>query len=195
MKKLNLKSYKLRWMLSLVALLLVTNSFAHQQREAYTTLSFNQQSGLLEVTHRVLIHDAEHILAQLVEHKKLGLSSDLVNDRRSQRVFAEYIESSFSVADNKEKPLALRMIGFEVEEKFLWVYQESLAPSDGGLLIKHSAMQEFWPDHINHINVERNGEVQSIRLKKSDLDQWRLVSLPNLEKAEQNRKGIELGQE
>lgn len=161
----------------LLVCLLTKVSLAHQQREAYTTVVLNNKNATVEVMHRVLLHDAEHIFPHLVDYKKLGLSLDLLSDKRSQRVLADYIKSSFALADGDQKPLPLNLVGFEVEGKFLWVYQESSSLINDALFVKYSAMQEFWSDHINHINVESGREVQSIRLEKSDINNWQLLTL------------------
>ncbi len=166
------------------AVLFVFSSFvafslqAHQQKEAYITLLFNSNSNHLEVSHRFLVHDAEHIFSQLYDTQKLNLSGNLLQDERSQAAFAAYVEAHFQLADEAHQPLALELVGFETDNKFLWVYQETAIPLTNTLNVKHTALHDLWPSQTNHINVEINGEVRSVRLQKRDSQNWRSIKLP-----------------
>jgi len=146
--------------------------YAHQQNEAYITLLFNEQSGNLEVSHRFLIHDAEHVLDFLFNE-----NNDLSTDLKTQERFAGYIQNNFSLAGNNEKVFTLNTVGSEVDGKFFWVYQEMLIPKVSSLKIKHSALQEVLPEQINHINIEKLNVVRSVRLDKSDKDHWKIINL------------------
>jgi len=162
-------------LLFFAAFTLASNSFAHQQKEAYITLLFSKNTGKLEVAHRFLLHDAEHIFSQLFDLKQLGFSADLLNDTQSQAAFASYVETHFELASSTLENLPLSSVGYEVEGKYLWVYQETPIPNGIELNIRHSALHELWPDQINHINVERDGKVRSIRLRKADANRWHLI--------------------
>jgi len=151
---------------------------AHQQKEAYITLLFNQSSGNLEVSHRFLIHDAEHIFAEIFDVKALNLTGDLLTDERTQVAFAAYIETHFALANSAKTPLPLNSVGYEVEGKYLWVYQETPIPNTESLLVKHSALHDLWPSQINHINVNINGQIRSLRLQKRDGTKWHSIALP-----------------
>ena len=49
---------KLRYFIAvLMGVLMVNPLFAHQQKEAYITLLFNERSSLIEVSHRFSLHD------------------------------------------------------------------------------------------------------------------------------------------
>ncbi len=164
---------------ALVALLLSTPStHAHQQKEAYITLLFNDKTGNLEISHRFLIHDAEHIFARLFDTKALELSGDLLSDEPTQLAFAAYVETQFALADANTKVLPLESVGYEVDGKHFWVYQETAIPRTDELKIKHSALHELWPSQTNHINVEVAGAISSLRLQKRDSSDWRSIKLP-----------------
>lgn len=178
MKIAPLTTLVLKLYLALALSAVAFSGLAHQQKEAYITLLFNPNSGNLEVSHRFLIHDAEHIFAQLYDTKKLGLSGDLLSDERSQAAFAAYVEAHFKLADEEKRPLSLDSIGYEVDGKFLWVYQETPAPQTNLLHVKHSALHDLWPSQINHVNLERDGKVSSVRLQKRDSQNWRSIKLP-----------------
>lgn len=151
---------------------------AHQQKEAYITLLFNKNSGNLEVSHRFLVHDAEHVFAKLFDIEKLNLSGDLLSDERTQAAFAVYVNTHFSLADADKVELKLNSLGYEVEGKHFWLYQETQIPQTTELNIKHTALHDIWHKQVNHINVEMNGKVTSARLHKQSGSSWRSIKLP-----------------
>ena len=151
--------------------------FAHQQKEAYITLLFNQNTGRLEISHRFFIHDAEHIVVQLKESKGQEKSVDFISNNFAQSEFASYVEQRFKLAGENLRALPLNSVGYEIDGKYFWVYQETDIPDSSKLNIKHSAMQELWPAHINHINVETSMGVYSVRLGETDIHRWRTIPI------------------
>mgnify|MGYP000518901695 CR=1 FL=1 len=152
-------------------------SEAHQQKEAYITLLFNDRSGNLEVSHRFLLHDAEHGLALILQG-----AGDLSVDLGTQKRFANYVQQHFSVRDSADTPLTLSTVGHEVDGKYFWVYQEMTIPKTTQLKLKHSALHELWPSQTNHINVEKDGWVKSVRLQKADSKRWQSIKLTHATK-------------
>ncbi|WP_371373325.1 DUF6702 family protein [Thalassotalea aquiviva] len=145
--------------------------FAHQQKEAYTTVLFNDRTGNIEVSHRFYLHDAEHALGKTL--KKQG---DLYASRETQQDFANYIQQQFRLADDKQRLLPLGSVGFEVEGKFFWVYQEIAKPDHiNGVYIQMRALQDVWPGQINQINVDHGGKTRSVRLSINDT--WQKISI------------------
>jgi len=146
-----------------LTLLMSCSLAAHQQKEAYTTILFNQRAETLEIHHRFYLHDAEHALKE-----STGESLDLSHDAASQQRFADYLVSHFKLKVD-ELDLRLEVVGFETEGKYFWVYQETSLPVEiDSLHVAMSALQEVWASQINHINVERNGRVSSARLSADD---------------------------
>jgi hypothetical protein len=151
---------------------LLSSSYAHQQKEAYITLLFNERTGNLEISHRFLLHDAEHGLALILEG-----AGDLTTDSVTQERFATYVQQNFSLRNADAKPLELSTVGHEVAGKYFWIYQEAPTPKTANIKIKHSALHELWPSQTNHINVEKDGWVKSVRLQKVDAKRWHSISL------------------
>jgi hypothetical protein len=150
---------------------LVTDAaHAHQQKEAYISVLFHQRTGNLEISHRFLIHDAEHVLDSLFTG-----DNDLATSPKTRRRFASYVEQHFALSSNQQNELSLTTVGHEVEGKYFWVYQETLIPEGSSLSVKHSALQEVWPSQVNHVNVEKDGWVRSARLAKGH--NWQHISL------------------
>lgn len=133
----------------LLAVALSASANAHQIKSALTTVLFNRNSGNLEVMHRFYLHDAEHAVSVLVDGK-----ADIIANTQTQQQFADYVTERFAISQNGIT-MPLNNVGFEVEGKFLWVYQDALMPDTVEQLeVKHSAMQDIWPDQINTVNIE-----------------------------------------
>ncbi|WP_350977563.1 DUF6702 family protein [Shewanella sp. AC34-MNA-CIBAN-0136] len=151
--------------------LLAGNVTAHQQKEAYTSIVFNQRSGMLEVQHRFYLHDAEHAAQQVIDK-----STDLIGDPVGREAFAYYAISTFSMQNQQQHPLTLTYVGTELQGKYLWVYQETpITTNMDGFYLKMTALQELWSEQTNHINVERNKRVTSARLHIAD--SWHYIEV------------------
>ena len=157
---------------ALVFIALLNTSFAHQQKEAYISLLFNQRTGNMEVSHRFLLHDAEHSLGAVLDS-----DGDLSVDKATQEQFFKYVQQHFKARTEDDTEIVFSPVGYEVEGKYFWVYQEANAPATNALKLKHSALHELWPSQTNHINVEKDGWVKSLRLQKADDAKWQTVSL------------------
>jgi hypothetical protein len=152
-------------------ILFVGVAHAHQQKEAYTTVLFNDRTGNLEISHRFYIHDAEHALA-----KEIKANADLHNDEETRKLFTYYVSENFSLKDSENKIIPLINVGSEIDGKYFWVYQESkITVNMDEFYVSMSALQDVWPQQINHINFERKKDVHSIRLNKND--EWKIVKL------------------
>lgn len=149
-----------------------STSFAHQQKEAYISLLFNERTGNMEVSHRFLLHDAEHGLGLLIAD-----AGDLSTDKATQEKFFVYIQENFNVSSANDQEIELTALGYEVDGKYFWVYQEAEIPDTSAIKLKHSALHELWPSQTNHINIEKDGWVKSVRLQKRDNRRWHSISL------------------
>lgn len=146
---------------------------AHRLRAAITTVLFNDHSGRIEVMHRFYLHDAEHALTEL-----MGRGADLFGSVDDRQRFAIYVHERFAlgVLDNPDTPpgsaepgqgaqmLTLRLVGAEIEDDSLWVYEAIALPEApiAGLQVSHRALQDIWPDQVNRVNIERNGQTSTL---------------------------------
>lgn len=136
---------------------------AHQRKEAVTKVIFNQRTNSIEIIHRFLIHDAEHAAGML-----FGKSTDIIGDKGSQQQFSKYVMDNFTMEDLSDRQLPLETVGFEVDSRFIWVYQETpLVEPVNGLRITHNALREIWPQQVNLLNIERGKSVNSLIFKGS----------------------------
>ena len=106
--------------LGFIFILFVGVASAHQQKESYTTILFNERTGNLEISHRFYIHDAEHALA-----KEIKANADLHNDEETRKLFTYYVSENFTLKDSNDKLIPLIIVGSEVDGKYFWVYQET----------------------------------------------------------------------
>ncbi|MEL7547425.1 MAG: DUF6702 family protein [Pseudomonadota bacterium] len=141
---------------------------AHEQAIAFTEVSFVLEPGAkdcptdgcrIEVAHRLVIHDAESTLMNV-----LGARADLAGDSTAQARFEAYAAERFQLIDARTKSaIDLTLLGGEVERGYYWVYQEGkLPPGHETVLVTHSLMMDAVPDQINRVNLLDLGEVETL---------------------------------
>ncbi|MCO7224363.1 DUF6702 family protein [Pleionea sp. CnH1-48] len=136
---------------------------AHQQKQAISTILFNERTGNIEIAHRFYIHDAEHAVKRIVNGP-----ADLMKDKDVQTAFATYVTKHFAIKTTEEKVLSLKHLGQEVKGKFFWVYQEVSVPDTlKQFEIHYDALMEIWPSQRNIVNIEGVGDIKSIELTSS----------------------------
>ena len=93
---------------------------AHRQHISWTGVEWNQETRNLEVVHRIHEHDAQLLLAWQLD-KPVDLTR--LQDRA---LFAIYVEDHFKllITDNDELAGALKLLGAELEDSYILVFQE-----------------------------------------------------------------------
>ncbi|WJG11353.1 DUF6702 family protein [Aliiglaciecola sp. LCG003] len=131
---------------------------AHQQKTAISTILFNPRTDNIEVMHRFNLHDAEHAVKQI-----FGKGADILDSTETQLQFSEYVAARFTLFDADNNNLALKKVGFEVDGKFFWVYQET-AQIDNlqGIQVKHDALRDLWSSQTNTVNIEGMGDIKTL---------------------------------
>jgi len=151
---------------AMLLMMVTTSAFGHQQKAAETTVLFNKNSGLLEVSHRFYLHDTEHAVQSLFDK-----SADILDSTETQKQFATYVAKQFLIQDLAGKSLPLSSVGYEVEGKFFWVYQETAVPKGlSGVKLYNGTLRDLWPTQINMVNVEGKGNVRTLYF--SDNKDW-----------------------
>ena len=155
--------------LSIAAALLVsamsysTTAQAHQIKAAITTVLFNPRTENIEVMHRFNLHDAEHAVKALFDKH-----ADIMDDVKTQKQFAVYVAKHFAILNAAGEPLQLADVGFEVEGKHFWVYQETAEPPVlEGIKIRHDALRDLWPKQVNTLNIEGKGDIKTLTFADS----------------------------
>lgn len=153
-------------MLLVALLMLSTSAMAHQKKEAITRVVFNERTGNIEVMHRFLLHDAEHAAKRL-----FGGEADIIKDAATQKQFADYVREQFSLSKPNGEALTLQPVGEETEGVFIWIYAEHPIPEKlDGLKMRHNALRELWPDQVNLVNIERDGEISTLIFRKGSTE-------------------------
>lgn len=134
-----------------LALIVASSALAHQAKESVTRVLFNERTGNVEVMHRFLVHDAEHAVRQVV-----GNDADILKSEQAREQFARYVDRHFSLHAQGGVELALASVGHEIDGKYLWVYSQAAIPAElGEITVRHSALQDIWPEQSNLVNIER----------------------------------------
>ena len=124
-----------------------TAAQAHQIK-AITTVLFNPRTENIEVMQ--ICTDAKHAVKALFDKH-----ADIMDDIETQQQFADYAAHHFAILNAAGEPLKLADVGFEVEGKHFWVYQETAEPPVlEGIKIRHDALRDLWPKQVNTLNVE-----------------------------------------
>lgn len=159
---------------TIVLLLSVGGVAAHQLKSGVTTILFNQRTGNIEVMHRFVLHDAEHAVGELFNKRQ----ADIHTDEETRALFAAYVLESFNLATLDGQQLPLEAVGYQVDGRDFWVYQEAPIPKElSGLAVRQKALQELWPEQQNLVNIEGKGGIKSLQFNAKD--DWLTVSFDN----------------
>ncbi|QQX78282.1 hypothetical protein JK628_11705 [Shewanella sp. KX20019] len=157
--------------IAMVLCLMVSTVYAHQQKTAVTTISFNHRVNNIEVMHKFYLHDAEHAVRDLFDP-----AADILSSKATQNTFADYVQQQFAIETSEGHSLPLSFVGLELDGKYLWLYQETSIPKNlSSLSISNGALQDLWPAQINLVNIEGKGKLQSLLFDSSD--NWLSISL------------------
>ncbi|MGQ4277371.1 DUF6702 family protein [Pseudidiomarina sp. E22-M8] len=149
----------------LLACLVVGSLAAHQLKSAVTTILFNERTGNIEVMHRFNLHDAEHAVGELFNKDQ----ADIHTDEATRALFAVYVLERFSLNTSTGEALPLTSVGYQVDGRDFWVYQETAIPAKiDGLEVRQGALQEVWSEQQNLVNIEGKGEITSLQFNAND---------------------------
>jgi hypothetical protein len=156
-------------LLALIVTVWANTSFAHQQKSAETTMLITKDGKRLEVSHRFYLHDTEHAVQALLDK-----DADILSSTKTQQQFAGYVEKQFTAHTLNYNPLLLKSVGYEVEGKFFWVYQEvELSGKLEGLKVRNGSLRDLWPTQVNMVNIEGQGNVRTLYF--DDQEDWLTV--------------------
>ena len=137
---------------------------AHPQRVAVADIILNERSGYIEVAHRFSLHDAEHALIE-TGHP----NADLLEDPATQEMFASYVAGTFALESEAGTPIELSLLGWEIEDGAIWIYQQS--PLEGAverLTVHHGALREIWPDQQTLVSIYQGDARKSLLFRGRD---------------------------
>ncbi len=163
----------------LLSNLLIAPTFAiaestneHQQKMASTKVLFNPNTNNIEVMHRFDLHDAEHAV-RLIFSK----DADIIASDTTRETFTQYVAANFTLQTAPHKVAELSVVGYEIDGRYLWVYQEIPASKNiTSITITHDALREVWPKQVNRVNIEMQGETKTLIFEKNIRELTSVVS-------------------
>ena len=151
-------SMRIGWIVLIATIFLAAPVRAHQLQVAISTVKFITRNNTIEIIHRFYSHDVEHALSSLTGHRV-----DIFQDEEARQAFGEYVSEHFQLSGQGETELPLSLVGVELEGDFIWVYQETPIPGQlSELTISDSALLGVTPGQVNTVNVECNGELNTL---------------------------------
>ena len=149
------------------ATLVAALALADRQPLGLTTIKRSPTSGAIEVIHRLHNHDAELGLNRVLGERVASL--DTLEGRAR---FALYVESRFTVAtasdDGVGAPLALELIGAELDGQDILVYQEYTGEFPTAIVIRNDVLRDVFPEQVNLVNVAVDGDIRSLTFRDDD---------------------------
>jgi hypothetical protein len=150
-----------------LAMLAVTGiAWAHRSPGTSTTVTWNARAAMLEITHRLHVHDAE----TGVERAVATADHLSVARREDQARIALYVEERFAIEmDGAAVPI--RTLGAELAGDYLLVYQESDVRLAGKTIrVRNDILRDAFADPVNEVFM-RDGE-RAHTLRFSGADRW-----------------------
>lgn len=148
--------------LLLVAICLSLTAHAHPPKEAETEISFNENTGLIEMVRRYRVYDSEEAIQKLYDP-----NLSIREDAEAQALFGDYVESRFSLSRNGT-PVEFEFVGGEIDDGFIWIYQttDSL-PEDGLYVMRDASLMDVQRDQTNIVYVRLYDRVQTFVFNRS----------------------------
>ena len=135
---------------------------AHRFQTVLTTIEHNERSGMMEIIHRVSVHDITHILTSEMQQDG-GLDS-----LKTRAALALQLSEDFHIAPTDGKPLELELIGAEIDAGEFFIYQELAAQQiPSNLTIRHDMLRDKWADLTSYVNVYYPQGVRSLIITDS----------------------------
>ena len=120
---------------------------AHRQHLSWSTIEWNEQAKVLEITHRVHAHDAS---AWLTAQSNAEVD---ITDIEQQARFALYCAERFKIqhSQNWQEP---ELLGAELKGNFLLTYQQlSLTAAPASLFFETTILMDLFDDQEHVVNT------------------------------------------
>ena len=117
------------FILIISALLCSTAALSHRAPSLNSTISWNERSQHLEITHQIHQHDAQAML----EH--IQTNSEDLSSLEHRAHIALLMNKHFYIGNTNDQPLPTKTIGAKLEADYIFVYQELEKPADKNAII------------------------------------------------------------
>jgi hypothetical protein len=145
--------------LALAALLCCASaaSQAHRFHAGMTEISFNQNSGSVEVVHTYMAHDIEALLAKLA-----GRQVDLTRPE-DEALLRNYLEQRFYLLAADGARLPLKWVGMTANVDSVVLYRElEGTPLARVARVHDEVLVDVLPRQANTVNVRADGAIGSL---------------------------------
>ncbi|HEX8612449.1 MAG TPA: DUF6702 family protein [Telluria sp.] len=139
---------------------------AHRFHAGITDISFNQNTGSIEVVHTYMAHDIEALLANLYQ-RQFDLS-----DPHDEAVLRKYVDKQFYLLGADRARLPLRWVGVTTSVESVVIYQEvEKTPLAAAVRVHDNVLSDFLPDQVNTVNINRAGIVGTLTFERNKKEQ------------------------
>lgn len=139
--------------------------FFHPLHLSVSDIKHNPEAKSLEIIQRLFVDDLEDAL----RHKNTGKVNILnpADPDRMSALISQYVQQHFQLHLNgKQAPV--KFLGYEIEGDAVWAYMEvSNVRKIKSIGIQHTVFFELFDDQVNLVNVEKEGEIRSLKLTSS----------------------------
>lgn len=136
---------------------------AHRQHISWTSISWNERTGSLEIVHRFHQHDVQIYLNRFVG--KAVSATDL----KGHAQFAVYLSNHFQIRVKPEITASVDLLGAELESQYMMVYQEIALKEPPMVLDVHAEiLMDQFPDQVNMVNIDIKGTKRTMRFSRGD---------------------------
>ncbi|MGK0298388.1 MAG: hypothetical protein ACI9XC_002009 [Gammaproteobacteria bacterium] len=158
---------KFRFTICLLTLLFSTELLAHRDEESLTTITRNPRTEMMEVVHRIHLHDAQYVLNNL---PNLDKESRDLNSLKGKAHIALQVETAFKLKINNT-PIDIYLVGAELEGEFIIVLQEFSVDDAGLLKISHDLFRKIFDNFTSRVIVWINNDRKTLFLNAANPEQ------------------------
>ncbi|ANO49975.1 DUF6702 family protein [Woeseia oceani] len=162
----------------IVLLLALLPAGAHRAPGSLSTIDFNAATGMLEIVHRLHLHDAEIGVAAVLDDPRFSLSQ-----LESRARAALYVEERFQIMSD-DAVIGLRLVGAEIAGDYLMVYQERNGPLPAKIRVRNDILRDAFEGQINQVNIASGTTVRTLTFANDDV--WHTFEVDNVDNSGQS---------
>ncbi|QJX45807.1 hypothetical protein HMJ29_02195 [Hymenobacter taeanensis] len=152
-----------------VVLLLSLAAWAHAYHASIMELRYNPQKLQLEIALKLFSDDFEKALS--VGQAK-GISLDKSPKEQVNTLVTQLVRRSLEFSTKPGEVLPLTLVGIQHEHDSHWVYFTAKLPRPvPEVTLRHKLMLDVFPDQMNVVNLEANGQKQTLLFREGQEQQ------------------------
>jgi len=150
----------------IISLAISLNVLAHEERVHTTEVIFNDNTNLIEIMHRLSVHDIEHFYA-LFFNDNIDLLTSIEDTEAIAKFVVDHFSLDFFCSDSICNSSNVQYVGSEIDRGYFWVYQEIGIPKDlTRISVSNSLFMELWEGQVNMLSIDINDKFNSYVLNK-----------------------------